>query len=182
MINLYQELINTKKIISVYTNTQESTKFLCGYPIRIDDNYFMLAAITPQGHYDGYIVKHVSCLYRIAYDEQYELCLMMLVKYYQTTHEKLQYKYSIIYTLLEYAKEKNLVVSIELLESGYDNVVGLIYELTQNDCSILQLTEYGELDGVSKINLCDISQISCDTEDEVKIKILYNLKNSIKEE
>lgn len=180
MINLYQELINEQKIVSVYTNIYETTKFLCGYPLRINENHFLLASITPQGYYDGYIVKNTNSIYHMTYDEKYELNLAILARYYQTTHKKIKYKYNLIYTLLNHAKENNFVISIELFESGYDNVVGMIGQLSQDYCEILRLTEYGELDGVSKIKLCDISQIACDTEDEIKIKILYYLKNNIK--
>ena len=80
-------------------------------------------------------------------------------------------------TVLLLAKDKNWIVSIELLDSGYDDVVGFV-EIVSNDlCEINQIDSYGYYDGVSSIKLCEITQISCNSTDEQLLLKLWKLNN-----
>ena len=67
---------------------------------------------------------------------------------------------------------KKSVVSIELAQSGVEDIIGVPVEITENVCKFLLIDEYGFCDGYAVFDMKDITQISASSEDE---KILEKL-------
>lgn len=68
--------------------------------------------------------------------------------------------------LLDYAARRQLVVSVELLGSGYYDCRGLVRQAGPEYFLLDALTVYGEADGVRLVPLKNVTQIACDTSDE----------------
>ena len=81
-------------------------------------------------------------------------------------------------SILSFAKEREKIVSIELHDSGFADVVGFVDEVDEKVCRIHVIDEYGYDDSCSYVDLNSISQIVLDSEDERRIARLYqaNLK------
>ena len=75
--------------------------------------------------------------------------------------------------LLIYIKNKHRIATIELLNSGYDNVVGFIKSINEEYCIISSVNEYGFADSHAVIRKKDITRISFDSEAEIEIEILF---------
>ena len=77
--------------------------------------------------------------------------------------------------LLDYAARRQLVVSVELLGSGYYDCKGLVRQAGPEYFLLDALTVYGEADGVRLVPLKNVTQIGCDTSDEQIIARLFGL-------
>ena len=66
-------------------------------------------------------------------------------------------------------------MSIEILDSGYDDVVGYVENVQNGICEIRRIDEYGVEDGKSYMEIQNITQISFESESEKIIQKL-NLK------
>lgn len=84
IINKLEELKKNKKIASFYTNENNTIKFSVGYIIDYNDEYFVLATISPEGLYDGFVLKETSSVTRINVDGKYENKILTLAKYHKT--------------------------------------------------------------------------------------------------
>ena len=166
-----------KKLISVYTDIDNTRKFAAGYVIGVSKQYFILALVTPTGEYDGLLLKDIDSIYRIITDECYLDKLLKLISIRQIKFKMLFESNDLIKELLLFAQKHHKILSIELLNSGYDDCVGFIELLDKDLCKIQEISEFGESDGNSIIKLTDITQISCDDTDNRPRELLYNQNN-----
>lgn len=177
IINKLNELKGNKKIASFYTNENDTSKFSVGYIVDFNNDYIAFALISPEGLNDGFALKETSSIIRINIEGKYENKILTLSKYHKTIHENLVFKEdNFVLELLKFAKTKGYIVSLELLNSGFYDVQGYIEKIENNNCFIKQITEYGEVDGISMVELQDISKISCNSSDEKILQILNSAK------
>lgn len=173
MINKLSELKKNKIIASFYTNENDLSKFSVGYVVDFNDDYIVFALVSPEGLNDGFALKETSSIIRINIDGKYENKILKLLKYHKTTHENLIFKdNNFVLEMLSFAKTKGYIVSLELLNSGFYDVQGYIEKIENDNCFVKQITEYGEVDGMSMVELRDISKISCNSSDEKILEIL----------
>ena len=78
--------------------------------------------------------------------------------------------------MLDYAKRQNKICEIELCNSGLQDVVGFISEITEENLTVQSVDEYGEQDGEATLFLSDITALSFGSKDTEKIEILYSAK------
>ena len=79
--------------------------------------------------------------------------------------------------LLSIALKTKEIVSIELANSGFNDVVGFVEEKNDGYSKIRQIDEYGFEDGYSYIRVNDITQISYSSQDEKRILKLWKINN-----
>ena len=77
--------------------------------------------------------------------------------------------------MLNLSLKLSKVVSIELLNSGINNVVGIVDEICDNKCTIKLVDEYGYEDGYSFILVSDITQVMFDGETENLLLKLWKI-------
>ncbi|GKX68626.1 hypothetical protein [Inconstantimicrobium mannanitabidum] len=177
MINKLDELMQNKKIASFYMDEEDMERFAVGYVVAANDEYFILAMISPSGLCDGFKLEQVSSIIRIRVDGKYENKILTLAKYHKTKHEEIIFKEdNFISEFLIFAKTKSYIVSLELLNCGFYDVVGYVEKIENGSCVIREIDEYGEEDGVSTVELQDITQISCNSLEESKLKILNKMQ------
>ena len=51
-------------------------------------------------------------------------------------------------------------ISVELLDSGVDSVIGQVTAVNEKICTVRQIDEYGCDDGIAYVNVPDITQVS----------------------
>jgi hypothetical protein len=73
---------------------------------------------------------------------------------------------------LNHALNNRLVVSVELLDSSFNNIDGLVKSIEGESITFEEYDQYGGFDGVSIICLNDITHLVCDSEDESCLKLL----------
>jgi hypothetical protein len=168
-----EEFKKQKKILSIYADINNTNKFAAGCIAGVDKNYFILSSVTPAGTYDGFLLKRIDSVYKISTDGLYNNKLLKLIDF---NNIKLNITFesdNLVKELLEFAQKQCMITSIELVDSGYDDCVGLIESIENEFCTIQEINEYGDLDEQSIIKISDITKLSCDEYDYYSLKLLY---------
>ncbi|MFA6808845.1 MAG: hypothetical protein WCR27_07615 [Eubacteriales bacterium] len=178
-IEKLKELKKDRKIASFYTNENNTSKFIVGSVVDFNDDYFIISMISPQGLNDGLVLKETSSIIRINTDSMYENKILALANYHKIKYcDIILNGNNLIFELLSLAKMKNYIITIELLNSGFNDVQGYVGSIENDSCNIKQITEYGDLDGIDLIKISDITEISCNSDDDRIIEILYSIKST----
>ena len=140
------------KLVELYTDADDLEKFAAGIVLAMDDEHLILSSITESGAYDGLVLFPLDSILLQAADAFPPVELPDIGRLDQA--------------LLDYAARRQLVVSVELLGSGYYDCRGLVRQ-SGPECFLMDaLTVYGEADGVRLVPLKNVTQIACDTSDE----------------
>lgn len=171
LINCYKG----KKTTSVYCDSSDRQKHYTGYIAEMNDREILIAHISNNGHYDGYVVRRVEDIYRIDYDGEYEKRIELLYKGRGQSHSIVfttEGHESLFFATLNVAQQDKLVTSLILDDDcrcgfikGYDNDVVCLYALSDN----------GEEDGISVVRMAEISAIEIDTDYEQNLKLLWGM-------
>jgi len=168
-------------MVSLYTNYNNVDSFIFGQILCVNDSHLAILAVSPDGVFDGIIMKTVRSVFRIEKDGQYSKKMTALIKATGENDPCLAMncaldKGSIIESLLHYAMKTTGVVALELEDSGMDNVIGIIKDVENTICMIQQIDPYGFEDGVCFCQLGSITQISLMSQDEQRIKTLWECR------
>lgn len=172
--------VNKNEIVLIYSNFLKLNKFSAGKIAYVFNEEILLKHFLPNGKYDGYQVISIEDIIKIEHKTQYSQKIAKLAKYYDSVHEDIEViKENGFITILEFAKEKNKVVSIEFLESGRNDVIGYIGEVNNDRCVVHQLDEFGNDDGQVLFELSNITFVSCDNDEESVLDVLSRLKKAV---
>lgn len=172
------KLQKQNKNVSIYC-CDDNNNFIYGKILSVNDSEFALLMYTPSGNYDGIIVKSIDEIIRIEYDGQYEQKMQKFMLRNIDAESYCIDGFLITNSILELSLKLNKIVSIELLKSGYDDVVGFVDEICDNKCTVKLVDEYGYEDGYSFILISDITQVMLDGERENLLQKLWQInKNS----
>jgi len=182
MLNILMECCKNKKYVAVYTNTSDSSKFIFGRIISVNTNNIAIYMLSPDGYFDGVVVKQIDDVLRVEIDGQYSEKMQKLQSLYnQKPFEYVLDDENIPESLLLIAQQLKQVVAIEIMQSGFDNIVGFVEQIENNLCGIKQIDSYGYEDGISYVRLDEITQISCNSQDESRILKLWELNREYTE-
>lgn len=178
MIEILNKLCLTKKNASFYTNTGETNKFHYGSILAVNSNEVAINLISPDGDFDGILVKPTDSIYRIQVDSQYDIkmnniCSDISDNTFTECIDNTNIKESLLYIGLKTQK----IVSLELLNSGINDVVGIIKKLENGACKVQIIDEYGMEDGISYIFTNDITEVCYASADENRILKLWKINN-----
>jgi len=174
MLRSIKYCYDNKLIASFYCNQNDTNGHLTGYIEKYNESEILIAHISMHGYYDGFILKHIEDIYRIDYGGEYEQKIENLYVLKKQTSRHIdtfcEDDSEILYSLLDYAKENNVLVSLEF----YDNFIsGLINGYDDGIVYLSIINEYGVEKGVSIINVDEVDTVCVDTDDEQDLKILY---------
>lgn len=154
------------KLVELYADADDLEKFAAGIVLAMDDEHLILSSITESGAYDGLVLFPLDSILMQATDTQYLKKLERLQAADAFPPVELPDIGRLDQALLDYAARRQLVVSVELLGSGYYDCRGLVRQAGP-ECFLMDaLTVYGEADGVRLVPLKNVTQIACDTSDE----------------
>lgn len=178
MISLLKSLCG-RKDVCVYTNQNDTQKFHFGEIICVNEFEIALRVLSLDGSDDGIIAFATQKVYRVDIDTLYAKKMNLLV--HNTDIKKIHHNLSndsIFKSLLAIAEHENEIVSIELLGSGIDDIVGFVERISENNIvEFAAVDAYGFKEGTSFVDLNDITQISFASESEIRIKQLFDLQN-----
>ena len=100
-----------------------------------------------------------------------------LISYYniEINYISIDESSAIIFGFLEFIQSTKKICSILSCNSNVFDIVGFVKRINQNSVEILLVNENSEKDGLVEINLDSIEKIVFNSNDEVKLEILYNL-------
>ena len=180
MLNVIDKICKNKDLVSLYANSEDSSKFCYGRFLNFDNENFLFLMITPDGKYDGLLVKSINDIIRInkndCYDERMQklLCLEDM----EDLFLKLDKSNDVLKFSLLMSQINKKIVSIELNHSGTDDVVGFVNMMSDTICEIKQIDFYGRSDGVAYVKIDEISQVSLDSSAEQILLKLFEKNES----
>lgn len=128
----------------------------------IDNEFFALYMLTPNGENDGILVKRLAVLLMLRWTDSMmkneKLCPNFddLISKTPIDFENGNALFSIMLDALRTEKP----ISVELLDSGVDSVIGQVTAVNEKICTVRQIDEYGCDDGIAYVNVPDITQVS----------------------
>ena len=168
----------SRELVSIHSDTSEYGSYAVGYIVGYNEVHYILALISPYGRYDGFVVRERKSIVSVEHGGKYENKIKRLAAYYKTKHEELDLSEDNLYlSMLNFANERNYIVAIELNGSGDQDCIGYVKNInTKSDdksCTIILIDEYGENDGEAVLLIDDIIELSVNTEDEIRLKIIH---------
>lgn len=163
--------IDYSKVISVFCDRSRPETHLSGYMGGLSDDEMILKHISKDGFYDGFILIHLSDIFRIDFDGKYEQKLQTLYEYRKQIHPIIGEHESLYLSLLCFCKAQNLIVSIELEES---QLAGFLIHFDYDSVRLLVIDDYGMPNGETVVDSNEILSIAVDTSSEQNMRILYH--------
>ena len=160
-----------KKLCAVYTNTERTTRFTVGFLLDMDDSYIILKLINSYGLYDGIVCIMYDDIYRVESDTVYLKVLEKLVAYYNLSDVNNHNIHS-VKDMISLIKEQRRICEIELCDSSNIDIVGYVDKVSSENIELFSVTDCGENDGITTVDINMISQISFDSYDTKKLEIL----------
>jgi len=168
--------IKNGQIISLYIDEDSTTTFAVGKYLYISNEHILYNEITTDGQDNGLACLPLEEIYRISLDGKYEKAIESL--YVQANeYNDLTVNSNLVYSLLSYAKNKNYIVSVELLGSNNTDEMGFVQDISDDIVTIKSIDDYGKENGISFFNINDISYLACKTSATNKIHNLYKINN-----
>lgn len=163
------------KLVAVYTDLNNTTKFSVGYIVDFDENYYILKRVSPQGEDDGYLLGKTKYIYRVECDTLYIRKIAKLMKHNGTTKRVNTFESgNLLLSFISFVCNDKRIMAIELLESGNNDAIGYIHGFSSSHCTVQQISELGEFDGYTTIKLEDISFVIYNSEEQKVLEILNN--------
>lgn len=179
MFELLKKICIKEKLVSIYSDYEETEKFFYGKILCVNEDEVLIYLISPSGKFDGILVKKTSSIFRIEYGGDYESKMELLLDCDLPDFDYPVDESDIGLSMLKNALETKEMISIELLDSGIYDLIGIVEAIDKTTCRIKQYNEYGFEDGYSIINPDDITQISYASQDEQRIKRLMCKRNQL---
>lgn len=176
MPDILKDLCAQKKDLCIYINDSDPSKFRYGHILCVSNDYIAIYMISPGGEYDGIAVVSKDRIIRIDIDKLYDdkmkkLCSLHTLPEFEYELDETDIKKS----LLSAAIKSGKLVAIETLDSGYDDIIGFVEEVTDDMCKIKTIDDYGSEYGYSFVKNNNITSIFYDTKKEQRILNLWKL-------
>lgn len=165
-----------QKLVCVYHGDDGHDKFDVGFVESVTPNSLTLLSVSPRGEFDGRVVMHLDDLNRVETDDRYSRKIEILHQYrgsvFKTEdHVNQQAKSDDIHRQLSRAAEERQVACIEDVKGN--SVTGFVAEVGDDYVVVEALTQLGEPDGQSIINLEDLSRVQIASRDQQVRGFLY---------
>ena len=169
MIKNIEYCFKNNKIASFYFNKDDNQVHLTGFVHYFNEDEILISHITPRGEYDGYFFNRISNIYRLDYDGDYEIKIQHLYNFKKQSHPCIECdENGILFPLLNYAQNNDLIISCELQN---DKITGLVNGY-DNWIYISVIDDKGKENGVSILDIDEVITFSCDTDYEQDLKML----------
>lgn len=174
---LYDFCAENSRVL-IYTDHSDTNKFIFCTILAVNETEIAVQMISPDGEDDGIRVFDVNLVFRVEKNEMYFEKMRYLCESNLSSGFDLDFQSgNIKRTVLQYALSKKFILSIELVDSGYNDIVGFVDSIDGTQCTIRQIDEYGFEDGFSYVTTEDITTVDVLTVEEKRILKLWKLRN-----
>ena len=177
--NLYldelKKLQQSREIACIYTS-RDTSKFAAGIIQCFDEKFVIIEHILPTGQYDGFVTRNIEDILKIEQNSKYSNKIKTLSNLYNVKHEKLKIvNQDVLFSLFTYAMETRKIVTLELVDSEYDDAVGYVDDVSGDFVRMTGIDRYGEKDGEIVFKTSNITHLDCGTDTEVALKLLNEI-------
>ena len=158
-------------VASFYFDREDNCIHLTGMICAYNDSELLISHITPRGEYDGFILKMISDLYKMDYNGDYEKKIINLYSLKNQTHPNININNDAqFFSLIDFAKDEKHLISAEL---NNDKITGFVIDYDDDYITLNIIDDYARSIGVTVINIDEIVTLSCDTDYEQDLKLMY---------
>lgn len=157
---------------SFYTSPERPSQFKYGCILAVNDDELLMLEISPEGNFDGLSLLDTSLVYRVEVDAQYHKRMELLTKPFKKPVVEISDE-RIKHSFLRYiASEKRIAIfSVGESEDAFN---GFVTEISDNICTIKQVDYYGKDDGISYLEIGEITSIAFDSAEAQELNVLWN--------
>ena len=167
MLNLLKKMCLEKKYVSIYLASSNDSKFIYGRIICVNEEHAAIYMLALDGGYDGILVRKTEDIIRIEIGGFYAKKMEKLYADHDLKPELyLLDENNIAESLLLKAQKESKIICLEILDSGYEDVVGYVENIYNGLCTINRIDEYGAEDGNVFVEIKNITQISFESKAE----------------
>lgn len=172
MINVFRYCKSKNKIISFYSNRDDTAAHLTGYVLACNTDEIIIQHISQHGRYDGFILKHTDDIFRAEYDGQYEKRIERLYHLKKQQHIGFQYnEETLLSSFLEFVYSSGLIITLEFQDN---TISGLLNGFDNSYLYLDIIDDSGTRNGTAVVCLDEVNTFSADTEDEQDLTVLYH--------
>lgn len=146
MQKLLIELINDKKMTSIYTDVDNYDCFAVGYIVTLKNKKILVFHIGSHGEDDGYSVINIEDIYRIETESKYINKLKALCNVNLEEKIKINTTDDLLMDLLNAAIHSQCIITLSLNHMS-NLLMGYVIKIEDNKVYMLQIDQYGEDDG-----------------------------------
>jgi hypothetical protein len=161
--------------VALYTNVENPRAFLAGWVEAVTNEHVVLRHLSPEGRYDGYVLKYIDSIFRVDTEGRYIERLSFLFNarkqdfptrlITQTDAEA-----SLIPEILNAAQREEMMVTVEIAAEDVEH--GSVREVGFDTVMLEVFDHYGAIDREATIHLEAISEVRVDSERLQSLKLL----------
>lgn len=179
MMKILSEIAKQNKFASIFTNCDPASgSFIYGIVLYVDDNYFVIKMYDRSGNFDGFALLSTDKILYIETDGQYHKSMQLLITKSIDDNMHFRIDNNCITCFLDNAMKWQQIVSIELADSGRNNLIGFVFDYDEVNCKIQLIDEYGQEDGFGYCSLADITQICMLSTDEQRVQRIFEARKN----
>ena len=168
MEELLLEALNQNKIVSVYTNAEDTSHFNAGIVRKLQDGFFLLEETDPTGKEDGFAIFDIQDIVMLSSDGQYEKRIQKIMEVNPAESRELpllgKETDSLNDRMLNYAIKNKRIVSFLFIDR--EDISGFVKGYTDEIIEIEVIDFYGNRDGQTAIRKELIQRMRIMTADE----------------
>lgn len=182
MTSLFSQLFEASKsegkLIAIYTDKDDPSRFTAGYIQEHDDSMVYLKCIDRNGYDDGYIYFKADEIYEVEYKSRYLNRKELLIRKQSELitppciPERQQGENYLI-NLIKQAMADHLIISIDRIYDHLHTLIGYVKDIDDRYLQVQVITDEGDDDGISAIRIEDIKQVDIAGIYEIKAEVLY---------
>lgn len=88
MLNVLKKLCKEQKYASIYTDSENSNKFIYGQILAVDMDYIAIGMISPDGISDGIVVQPTGRVIRVEIGGQYDRKMQKLIMFHNSKSDQ----------------------------------------------------------------------------------------------
>jgi len=177
--SILEEAKSKNTLVSVYVDSDDWDQYSVGYVDVITDTHIRLRAISKNGESAGFEIRVLSEIFKVEFGGKYEQKLEKLIdnqgKIFKEISPKQDGSDNLIFSALQQSLNESVVIVVWGNDPD-DSLVGCVEKLEGDSVSIRLINEFGEDDGLSTIEVDEITSLDFNTQSEQVRNFLY--KNS----
>ena len=160
------------EMITVYTDTCNEW-FGVGIVLAVDDAFVLLKSISTLGEDDGLTLYRIEEIVKIETNTMYcqKLKKLMRIKNVVLLNYDIP-KNEYLAWIIKKSLEENSIIDVQLLSSQHRDIVGIVKDINDGNCIILQIDDLGRKDGECQFLLESISSIKFNSVENRTLQLL----------
>ena len=176
MKEIFERYLGKMDLLEIYL--RNSPNFKVGRVLGLDDDFVLLHALSKYGRDEGLILCALESIVGVQVDTRYLKKTLCLSKNYtEQRHLPEVNGGDMLGFLLNYARENELGISLELIEENPEDYCGIVLDCNDDVVTLKQIGLYGEDDGIAYVRCDEIERVDCDDQ-EMNCRIFFALHNA----